>query len=234
MPPELRAIRTRLIFGSLFFALPFLAGCPPEYPHCKEDSNCASHGGVCLGGICKECRDDSQCKPGYECQEGACLRKKVPPGTCNEDTDCPGGQTCQGRRCVTPVMDAGPEEEPDAGTALPPHMAPAACDLQEIHFDFNEFALNEPSRTALERDADCIKQTKRSVTIEGHTDERGTDEYNLVLGEKRADAVRRFLVQLGVNESSLKTVSYGKEHPKDPGHTDVAWAANRRAELIWR
>jgi len=211
-------------------ALPVLAGCPPEYPKCKEDSHCAAHGEVCVGGLCKECRDDSQCKKGFECVEQACEKKALPPGTCETDADCPGGQPCEKGKCAAPVPDAGPAEEaveaPDAG--------PATCELEEIRFDFNEFSLSEQSRAAAERDAECIKRNHRAVLIQGNCDERGTVEYNLVLGENRADAVRRYLAGLGVDESALKTVSYGKERPKDPGHTEAAWAINRRVELVWR
>jgi peptidoglycan-associated lipoprotein len=70
------------------------------------------------------------------------------------------------------------------------------------------------------------------VTIEGHCDERGTAEYNLALGERRAVAVRTYLVALGIAPDRLRSVSYGKEFPFDPGHTDAAWAQNRRAHFV--
>jgi peptidoglycan-associated lipoprotein len=70
------------------------------------------------------------------------------------------------------------------------------------------------------------------VTIEGHCDERGTAEYNLALGERRAGAALAYLVSLGIPASRLKTVSYGKEFPFDPGHDDSAWAKNRRAHFV--
>ena len=70
------------------------------------------------------------------------------------------------------------------------------------------------------------------VTIEGHCDERGTAEYNLALGERRAVAARSYLVSLGIGADRLKTVSYGKEFPFDPGHDEAAWAKNRRAHFV--
>jgi peptidoglycan-associated lipoprotein len=70
------------------------------------------------------------------------------------------------------------------------------------------------------------------VTIEGHCDERGTPEYNLALGERRALAARNYLISLGIAGDRLRTVSYGKEFPFDPGHTDAAWAQNRRAHFV--
>ena len=74
----------------------------------------------------------------------------------------------------------------------------------------------------------------RSVVIEGHCDERGTREYNLALGERRADAVRSFLTSSGVRASQIDTVSYGEERPANPGHDEAAWAENRRAEMHYR
>ena len=70
------------------------------------------------------------------------------------------------------------------------------------------------------------------ITIEGHSDERGTAEYNLALGERRAAAARTYLVSLGIPADRLKTVSYGKEFPFDPGHDEAAWAKNRRAHFV--
>ena len=70
------------------------------------------------------------------------------------------------------------------------------------------------------------------VTIEGHCDERGTPEYNLALGERRALATRQYLVELGLDPTRVRTVSYGKEFPFDPGHDDRAWAENRRAHFV--
>ena len=79
----------------------------------------------------------------------------------------------------------------------------------------------------------CCGNTRRgSITIEGHCDERGTAEYNLALGERRAVAVKTYLVSLGISPDRLRTVSYGKEFPFDPGHTDESWAKNRRAQFV--
>ena len=72
------------------------------------------------------------------------------------------------------------------------------------------------------------------VVVDGFTDERGTREYNLALGERRAEAVRTFLVTAGVRRSQIDVVSYGEERPADPDHSEAAWAKNRRAELIYR
>jgi peptidoglycan-associated lipoprotein len=74
--------------------------------------------------------------------------------------------------------------------------------------------------------------TFATVTIEGHCDERGTDEYNIALGERRANSAKRYLVNLGVDSSRLETVSYGEEKPVDSGHNEAAWKKNRRAHFV--
>ena len=93
--------------------------------------------------------------------------------------------------------------------------------------------LNADARSILERNADVLQQYPTWViTIEGHCDERGTPEYNLGLGERRALATREYLVGLGLPVRRLRTVSYGKEFPFTPGHHDRAWALNRRAHFV--
>ena len=107
--------------------------------------------------------------------------------------------------------------------------------MQDALFAFNDFSLSEEARGVLERDAAWLQAHRAtSVMVEGHCDERGTVEYNLALGERRANAARDYLVSLGVDGSRLTVVSYGKERPVDPGHTEAAWARNRRVHLAVR
>jgi peptidoglycan-associated lipoprotein len=81
--------------------------------------------------------------------------------------------------------------------------------------------------------ADYLKKNRKSkLLIEGHCDERGTSEYNIALGERRATAVMNYLVSLGIPKGALSTVSFGKEKPLDPGHNEEAWAKNRRAHFV--
>ena len=83
--------------------------------------------------------------------------------------------------------------------------------------------------------ADYLRDFRnRSIVIEGHCDERGTREYNLALGERRAQAVQSYLTSAGVRASQIDTVSYGEERPEDPGHDESAWSKNRRAEMTYR
>jgi peptidoglycan-associated lipoprotein len=106
--------------------------------------------------------------------------------------------------------------------------------LKRIHFDFDKSDLRPDAVQTLNQDASAIKaNAPLAVRIEGHCDERGTVEYNLALGDRRARAARDFLVNAGIPAQRLRTISYGKERPLDPGHNETAWAMNRRAELVF-
>ena len=101
-----------------------------------------------------------------------------------------------------------------------------------IYFDFDKYDLKPESKAVLKEKAGILKKYKDwKMLIEGHCDERGTEEYNLALGERRARAAYEFLVILGVESSRLKIVSFGEERPADPGHSETAWAKNRRDEF---
>jgi len=105
--------------------------------------------------------------------------------------------------------------------------------LKPAFFGLDSSELDDAGRASVASNAEILKRYPSwMVTIEGHCDERGTAEYNLALGERRAVAVRTYLVGLGISPDRLRTVSYGKEFPFDPGHTDGAWAQNRRAHFV--
>ena len=104
-----------------------------------------------------------------------------------------------------------------------------------FYFEFDRAVINSADLEALQVHADVLRDNpSRRVVIEGHCDERGTREYNLALGERRADAVRSFLTAAGVSGSRIETVSYGEERPDDPGQGEDSWARNRRAVMIYR
>lgn len=108
----------------------------------------------------------------------------------------------------------------------------AEAALKDVNFDFDKSAIREADKAKLQAIADFLKAFPQAkVQIEGHCDERGTVEYNLALGERRANAVQAYLVSLGVTEARLSTISYGKERPKVTGHDEQSWLANRRAEF---
>lgn len=104
-----------------------------------------------------------------------------------------------------------------------------------FYFAYDKSVLSPDDLSALELHAQILRRNSdRSVVVEGHCDERGTREYNLALGERRADAVRSFLLSAGVSGRQIETVSYGEEQPADPGHDEAAWARNRRAVVSYR
>ena len=105
--------------------------------------------------------------------------------------------------------------------------------FQPAFYGYDSAELTAEARAALDADAAILKRYPSwTITIEGHCDERGTAEYNLALGERRAVAAQSYFVSLGIPANRLRTVSYGKEFPFDPGHDEAAWGRNRRAHII--
>lgn len=106
---------------------------------------------------------------------------------------------------------------------------------QDIHFSFDDYSLSVEARNILKDKAQWMKENPEvSIIIEGHCDERGTSEYNLALGDRRAQSAKSFLVDIGINEKRIRTISYGEERPLDPESNESAWAKNRRAHFISR
>jgi peptidoglycan-associated lipoprotein len=107
-----------------------------------------------------------------------------------------------------------------------------AGQLQDIYFEFDSYNIRTEDLSVLKGIAAwLVARPAAKITIEGHCDERGTTDYNLALGQKRAEAAKDYLVKLGVGDKRTKAVSYGKEAPLDPGHSEQAWARNRRVHF---
>lgn len=105
--------------------------------------------------------------------------------------------------------------------------------LRDVNFAFDRYDLSRTAREILARNADFImKFSEAKIQIEGHCDERGTNEYNLALGERRAMSTKRYLLSLGVPAHRLSTITYGEELPIDPRHSEGAWSKNRRAHFV--
>jgi peptidoglycan-associated lipoprotein len=105
--------------------------------------------------------------------------------------------------------------------------------LQTIYFEYDAFDLSSTAQETLRQDAKVIEQYPDvKIQVQGHCDERGSEEYNLALGDKRARSARDYLVNLGISPDRLTTISFGEERPVDPGHDDTAWAKNRRGEFV--
>jgi peptidoglycan-associated lipoprotein len=104
---------------------------------------------------------------------------------------------------------------------------------EDIFFEFDSAVLLAEAQEILRKKAEwLLNNLEATATIEGHCDERGTNEYNLALGDRRAESAKTFLMDLGVQGSRLSTISYGEERPVDPGHNEEAWAKNRRGHFI--
>jgi peptidoglycan-associated lipoprotein len=105
--------------------------------------------------------------------------------------------------------------------------------LKDIHFDFDKYDIRPGEAALLKENAALLnKYANVKIQMEGHCDERGTVEYNLALGERRANQAKNYLVSLGISPARISTISYGKEKPLDPGHNEEAWAKNRRAHTV--
>ena len=145
-----------------------------------------------------------------------------------------GALACQSTKGKPPESAGTPSPQVTRNETPAPSMAPATTpQLEVVYFDFERWELRDDARSALKENAQELKESAQwsRLTIEGHCDERGSEEYNLALGERRAGVVSRYLKDLGVPASRLQTVSYGENRPVDPGHDESAWQQNRRAEL---
>jgi peptidoglycan-associated lipoprotein len=140
----------------------------------------------------------------------------------------------------TPVSEpAAPTPAPtrpapdDRNTSAAADRARAAAVLGEtIYFEYDRADIGPAARATLDAKAAVLRSADMRLTITGHADERGADEYNLALGMRRATAAQRYLLQAGVPVGRLSVVSYGEERPASPGHDERAYAANRRAEFV--
>jgi len=133
---------------------------------------------------------------------------------------------------TTPTRESVVTQEPAIEGQAPPG-ADLQGELQKIYFNFDSADLSEESRSILTRNAEYLsKQSSVKVRIEGNCDERGSDDYNMALGERRAKGAKDYLVNLGIQSDRLTTISYGEEKPADPGHDEEAWAKNRRDEFV--
>ena len=210
----------------------------PLIPPCDNDANCNADGhytGVCLNGHCVECRDDKTCAAGKTCVAGACTEI---PGYCDAAHACAAGQTSGAdSRCVrekapepaafvecddTRACQGGARCE-NGHCVAPPQGGPGCTDFPAPHFDYESPDLRADSRAVLERLANCLtKGTLQSGTLllTGHCDARGELEFNMSLGDNRAQAVKTFIVGLGVPADRIRTSSRGSSTP---------WARTRRA-----
>ncbi len=227
----------------------FLSGCPakPKNGECKTSDECAAqegYGKTCVEGRCQECGLDTDCKAGFVCRSLKC----VPRPECERSDDCPVGKACEAGKCMTVAPPPPPPPECTSDGACGSGKAcqagkcvtsgPVACPagggkLLPVFFGFNEAILTKDAQADLAKNAACIKDRGfTKITVEGNTDDRGTAEYNLQLGQRRAEAARKFIVNLGVPAKAVKTVSFGKERPVCTEQVESCWSQNRRSDLV--
>lgn len=147
------------------------------------------------------------------------------------------GATTGGAASGATVYSAEQQARMDAERMAAEQAARVKSELESLigittfYFDFDQSVIKPEARAALEAHAQKISSTNASVVLEGHADERGTREYNLALGERRAEAVARYLTALGVSSAKIESVSYGEERPASMAHDEAGWSLNRRVEL---
>jgi peptidoglycan-associated lipoprotein len=168
---------------------------------------------------------------------GGCAPKKPPvarplPPPPATTPDAPPPPAPPAPVAETPVVTAPPVVEDPMATRSIDELN-RESPMRIVYYGYDSAELSAEGRAALDANAAVLKKYPAwTVTIEGHCDERGTAEYNLALGERRAVAAQAYLVALGIPASRVKIVSYGKEFPFDPGHDEAAWAKNRRAHFV--
>ncbi|MEE8410387.1 MAG: OmpA family protein [Myxococcota bacterium] len=195
-------------------------------PECRLDDDCESVGAglVCRGNKCvAECATDEDCPAGAKCENQTCIAE------CEQDVDCGPGRVCANGMC---------QDEDRGGTEISSACRPMGgggdvVSLDTVNFDFNQYDLTVSARGALDQNAECMNEAPGvTIVIEGHCDERGTQEYNLALGEKRANTVKSYLRNLGVKTSRMRTRSKGENEPTCRRTTEACWSENRRVEFI--
>jgi len=154
----------------------------------------------------------------------------------NQSTTATPVSSASGTRAPGSSANASAARQPGAAYGKSAGSAAlSAPDTHTVYYDFDKYDLKPEFRSVVEANAKYLNaNTRQSVTIEGNCDERGSREYNLALGQRRADAVKSMLKLLGVSESRMETVSYGEEKPAAQGHDDTAWSKNRRSEIVYK
>lgn len=221
-----------------------LSGCHPKWYNgrCETSDNCAKQPGfgkVCMYGQCQECGLDKDCKTGFWCRGFQC----VPRPECEVPFDCGKGRTCALGKCVAaaPAPQCGPGSgdracDPgqvcDAGTCRVPPPPPDPChELGSVFFSSGSAKLTERSRAALAADASCLAAGQKRAIVEGNSDDGKTPEYNVKLGLQRAEAVKKYLLSLGVHRALLSTISYGDTRRACTEPTEDCRQTNRRVDL---
>lgn len=238
-------------FALVFCFAAVSCGDSSKKPGCKSDKDC-KNGRVCASNTCVECNNDSQCPAGKRCSAHACVAAE-----CRNDQEC-NGKVCQAGKCKACATDSecGPDRackagicEPlkkcskddecaddedcingacrKAGAVLNP--GDATCTLSTVYFAYDDSSIQESERDRLGTNVACIEKTKgKNVTLIGHTDTSGTEEYNIALSERRAQSVADYMARLGSDPARLQIVPKGETEP-----TGLGDDRDRRVEFQW-
>lgn len=235
-------------------SLTVLVACGPKYPNCKKDGDCHD-AEYCVNNLCQQCRDSGDCAEGQECRDGAC---REIPGYCKQSSDCAEGQVCRENRCG-PCMEASDckdgqvcmdglcgvaecqkTEDCEAGLSCINYrcrpdpsatsgLGPGDCAVEPLYFEFDSSDISPDMRSVIEKNYDCFAKRGGRLTMEGHCDPRGTTEYNLALGDRRARMVSKVMVTLGADQGNLRIVSKGEEEAT--GRDESGWIKDRRVDF---
>ncbi len=240
------------LVATLLLATP---ACKPDYPACDTDQDCKAKE-FCIGRKCQQCRSSADCGPGHECGNGKCNaipgyctdKSQCPAGLeclqnrcrpCQSDMECPAGNICEAGRCgrAQCMRDEDCPQDKDCkrgrcvGSDRKVDTGPP-CPLETVYFGFNLSSLTKEATSALSNNAACLKKTGRSIDLVGHADPRGTTEYNMALSDRRAQAVRDYLRQAGIESTRLRPVPRGNLDAT--GTDEASWAKDRRVDSEWK
>jgi peptidoglycan-associated lipoprotein len=250
-------VRIVVLAGASVFAALTLTGCPdkkPTTPGCKTDKECKD-GKVCVANACVECASDANCGKGKVCKANACVASVE----CNSDSECPAGKVCQAGVCkaCTGDSDCGPGGTCDAGACKKATAcktdeqcaddedcvdgfckkpwkggttSDVSCTLSTVYFGYDDSSVMASERDRLDANYACLDKNKsKNVTVSGHTDTAGTEEYNIALSERRAQSVADYLARLGLDPARMQVVPKGETEPSGQGDDK-----DRRADFIWK
>lgn len=221
-------------------------------PGCKSDKDCKTNQ-VCASNTCVECNTDAQCGAGKRCKAHACVGEPE----CNSDETCPAGMVCQAGRCKACAADTecGPAGRCEARACArakkcakddecaddedcingacqksgAARSGDATCTLATVYFGYDAASVQASERDRIEANVACIEKTKgKNVYLVGHTDSSGTEEYNIALSERRAQAVADFMSRLGTDPARMQVVPKGETEP-----TGLGDDRDRRVEFQW-
>lgn len=219
--PKLEVRRVLFCSARLVLIVLGMSGCKAKYPKCDSDESCISQNEVCVFGQCQECRDDTQCAQKYPTEHRVCNlgRCDVVPQPITSTPAPPEEREYAKKGTVSITCRTNNPKKPLA--------------LDPIYFEFDQYELNTGAQLSLQHNVDCLAQVSGlPIILDGHSDERGTQEYNLALGEKRADTVFKFIKTLGADVRTIVTRSKGENEPVCEQQTDNCWAQNRRVEFV--